>query len=366
MRILSSRAFALFALFISLSACRNLQGLQDQYSVDVVIGENTRDARITQPGEMMTFDVHRHCLPGQGLDDKGGCGTPIIRYFSTGSSLTADDRALLRNRFQDYLMWRSEQQCQRHTAGILATQSAVNFSLGSIATGLAGFAAIVTAPAASILAASSAGIGATKSQFNEEFYQHQVAPAVVRKIISSRSDYYSWLMTRRGTPVERMPEFIDKISETTKIVQSGTDPAAAKAPDPGAKSGTTTTPVTQIKVDTPNKGTTSTVSINDYSIWAAIGDVEQYQKLCNFSVALSSLINPGPAYADTQAGIAARLAFLRTQLGLNRTEMTSATTYQQKQTLEMMNANITTQMLVLQHRMLTAPLTLDAKTPAGG
>ena len=183
----------LFSLPLVVGGClQNMQGLQDQYTVDVVVGEDTNDARLTSPGAMKTFDVQRHCLPGVGVDSQGKCGTPVMRYFSEGSSALPPDRqAVMRNRLQDYLLWRSEQQCQRHTASILATQSAVNFSLGSVATGLAGFAAIVTAPATSVLAASSAALSATKSQFNEEFYHQQVAPAVVRKIISSRADYYN-------------------------------------------------------------------------------------------------------------------------------------------------------------------------------
>ena len=253
-----------------------------------------------------------------------------MRYFSEGSNaLPPDKQAVMRNRLQDYLLWRSEQQCQRHTASILATQSAVNFSLGSVATGLAGFAAIVTAPATSILAASSAALGATKSQFNEEFYHQQVAPAVVRKIISSRADYYQWLMTRRGTPIEAAP-----VSLTTFAVTNAASPAAGAAP--------TTAPAAST-----SRGFSS-VSIDDYSVWAAVGDVEQYQKLCNFSVALSSVINPGPSFAETAAGITARLAALRTQLALNRAEINAATgthQHQQRQTLEMVNSNIATQIL---------------------
>jgi hypothetical protein len=346
MGIFASRAFALFVLSAALCGC--IQGLQDQYTVDVVVSENTGDARLTEPGTMITFDVQRHCLPGQGLNAQGKCGTPVIRYFGTDGGLQPREQALLRNRFQDYLLWRSEQQCQRHTASILATQSAVNFTLGSIATGLAGFAAIVTAPAASILAASSAGLSATKSQFNEEFYHQQVAPAVVRKIISSRSDYYQWLMTRRGTPIEAVPVSL------TVFPPQPVQPAPAKA--------LTSNPAGPTAVLVQSKGDAAITSIDEYSVWAAIGDVEQYQKLCNFSVALSSVINPGPTYADTAAGISARLRSLRDQLALNRTEISATGNHQQKQTLEMINSNITTQILVLQHRLLTAPLTMESKS----
>ena len=354
MRLVVSRAFAFVVLCAALNGCQGVQGLNGQYTVDVVIGENTGDARIAEPGTMITFDVHRHCMPGQGLDPQGKCGTPVIRYFSTEGGLQPREQALLRNRFQDYLIWRSEQQCQRHTASILATQSAVNFTLGSIATGLAGFAAIVTAPAAGIMAASSAALSATKSQFNEEFYHQQVAPAVVRKIISIRSDYYQWLMTRRGTPIEVMPVVLTSFSATKAGPPAADTPPVAKVVAPAAAL-------------LQSKGDGGTVSIDEYSVWAAIGDVEQYQKLCNFSVGLSSVINPGPTYADTAAGISARLLSLRAQLALNRAEINApGTSHQQKQTLEMINSNVTTQMLVLQQRLLTAPLTMETKAPAGG
>ena len=156
-------------------------------------------------------------------------------------------------------------------------------------------------------------------------------------------------MTRRGTPIEAAP--------VKSYYFHGDDSASSTA---GAVA-------TVVPAVTASRGS-STVSIDDYSVWAAVGDVERYQKLCNFSVALSSVINPGPSFAETAAGITARLAALRTQLALNRAEINAATgthQHQQRQTLEMVNSNIATRILVLQQRLLTAPLTMEAK-PAGG
>lgn len=336
------RGLSCFGMLTLLSGC-GIQGLQDQYTVDVTVSEDTRGRRVTMPGAMPTFDLRTDCIPA--LRENRECVKPTMTYFTEGV-VNTEQLVALRNRFQDYLIWRSVQQCERHTAAILSNQSAVNFVLGTITTGLSAFAAIVTAPAAGIMAASAATTSATKSQFNEDFYHQFVGPAVVRKIVSNRNDYYQWMMSRRGTPVEARPvSFVLVDPKSGKPVELKEQPAVLK--------------------ETMGRGGSGTgVSLGEYSMEAAIADVEEYQSLCSFSRGLASVINPGPTFGDTAPGIAARLSALRAQLEANRVAIDSlGVTNESAKTLLMANANLSMQILILQQRLLTAPTALGGGTP---
>lgn len=313
------------------------------------------------PGEFPTFDLQTDCLPMDYDVSTKQCTKPTMQYFK--ENITSDATLVaLRNRFQDYLIWRSEQQCQRHTAAILTAQAATNFTLGAITTGLSAFAAIVTAPASAIMAASAATTSATKSQFNEEFYHQAIAPAVVKKIISTRQDYYLWMMNRRGTPATGGAVFTFVDVSAVKTSESAAAAAAAasarKAEESAVKAAASAEAAARAASLAGNRGPGG-VPLTEYSVELAIADVETYQSLCNFSRGLSALVNPTPSFSETTAGIEARLAALRAQFAANTAAIkTVGPNHQAATTLEAANSGIATQILVLQQRLLTAPATM--------
>lgn len=316
-----------------LTAC-GIQGLQDQHTVDVVVGENTRGARLTLPGQMPTFDVNVDCIPEH--RSSGVCTKPTLQFFTDGTVSNAE-LVSLRNRLQDYLLWRSEQQCERHKAGILSTQALTNFGLNTITTGVSAVASIVVAPATNILAAIAAIASGTRSHFNEDFYRQYVGPAVVKRINTNRDEFYMWLMARRGTPTQPVPTTVPT----------------------GTKSAVTGT--VQVEV-----ATYQTVSIQEYSVWAAIADVERYQVLCSFSNGLASLVEPGPAFGDTATGIQQRIEMLRNEIAANDdTGKKLGATSLAAQELLRVNESLARQIMVLQQRLLTAPTSVGAANTKG-
>lgn len=318
-----------------LSAC-GIQGLQDQHSVDVVISEQTGGRRISMPGSFPTFDARIDCIPNQ-LNAVGQCLKPTLQYFPADRSVSSPELVALRNEFQDYLLWRSDQQCERHKSSIVSTQSSVNFGLNVAVTGLSAAAAIVTTPATNLLAALAAGLSGTRSHFNEDFYRQFVGPAVVKRISLNRSEFYAWLMSKRGTPLNTSP------------LLSVMPPGAAVKDVPGAATANTT----------GKSATYREVPLNEYSVWAAIDDVEQYQALCSFLNGLASLVEPGPTFGDTAAGIQLRIDALRSQIAINDALSKSlGATNLTAQELMRLNETLARQMMVLQHRLLTAPTTV--------
>lgn len=334
---MAARLVALVGMLACLTAC-GIQGLQNMHSADVIVSENTNGQRLTMPGEMPTFDLWKDCLPTQRRN--GACTASFMEQFDTTSN--KEDRIYLRNSFQDYLLWRSEQQCERHKAHIIATQSGVNFGLNTVTTAVAGTAAIVTAPATNILAAIAAIASGIRGHFNEDFYRQYVGPAVVKKINSNREEFYAWIMARRGTPVGALSVTV----------------ATAKKTDAGG---------TQVD-GTLNVANASKrdVSVDEYTVLGAKYDAEKYHELCSFISGLSSLVDPGPTFGDTAVGIQQRIDMLRQQLAANNTlALTLGAENQAAHELRRVNADIARQIMVLQQRLLTAPIISGAAKTAG-
>jgi hypothetical protein len=315
-----------------------------------------------------------------------------MRFNDPG--LNTPEKAVMRNRFQDYLLWRSEQQCERHKAGILSTQSTTNFALNTVTTGTAAIAGIVLAPATNILAAIAAISSGTRAHFNEDFYRQFLAPAVLKRINTDRANKYAEIMGKRGVQV------IERPAGTVTAVSARTDGVStvvvAKAPDVSPTKATPATTVVTTSTTTSNPtvvdqatntasvsttttdstinyaGTRRVVLLQDYSIEEALADVERYHQLCSFSSGLASLVNPGEKYEDTSKGIQARIEALRDMQTANEKQAVALITSsgnsnnEAARRLREINDDISRQIMVLQHRMLTAPMMIDSKPTGGG
>jgi hypothetical protein len=238
-------------------------------------------------------------LPGQ-----AGGGSTYYRI----SLLDNDSQALWRNRFQDYLLWRSDKQCSRYKSELIADQFGANFGLNVVTTATAGVAGIVTAPAANILGALAAISSGTRGHFNEDFYQRFVAPAIIREIDTTRDAQLKTINNTRST------------------------------------NGRTTTP------------------IQEYTLEAAIADVERYQRLCSAAAALGTIAGGRTRYIDTAAGIKDRIATLREQLKANtalfeelKSKNTDMVNEAAMRRLAEANADLAKQIVLLQQQLLTAP-----------
>lgn len=314
-----SAGAVLVAMMPALEACN---ALKDSYTANVAFTDGTGALNPTIPGQLRPFDLLVDCMPSditvtRQTDGRSSaqCPTPTMRKIS---DMGPDDQAALaRNRFQDYLIWRSEQMCESHKAGILGTQSTVNFVMNTVTTGVAAVAAIVTAPASSILAAIAAITSGTRSHFNEDVYEKLIAPAVVKKISEDRTQKLLAIQNARSIPA--------------------TPPSQGRVP----------------------------VSINDYTLEQSIGDVERYNQLCSFGSGLASLVDPKQKFQDTAAGVKQRIDTLRAQLDDNRKQIAGPLKdTNEARRLAAVNEDIVRQIMVLQQQMLTAPLSVDA--PAGG
>lgn len=101
-----------------------------------------------------------------------------------------------------FLIERSTQQCDYHKAGIVATQSIVNGTMGATAGVLGGVGALVTgATAARIFSGSAGMVTGLRAQYNEVFYQNLISTAVVRKIDEMRNTKYASIKAQLGKPM---------------------------------------------------------------------------------------------------------------------------------------------------------------------
>lgn len=417
--------------------------LQDQYAVDVAVSEDTNKRRQTLPGNMPTFDLRADCMPADLVDRR--CDTPTMAKHFANSNGSASP--LWRDRFQDYLLWRSDQQCERHKASILANQSTGNFALSTVTTGTSAIAAIVVAPAAGILSAIAAISSGTKSAFNEDFYRQFVGPAIIRRINADRSDMYAVIMARRGLPIEKTtartvterapaagstvesraterdnaakavattaeaetaykeaaktaatkeadakaaaakldaekdeekkkPLKVDAenaaaasktAQETAKIAKSTAD--LAKEAEKNARSKVEAQYVTrtytvpeETRYEVDYQASRRTAPFSSYTIEAAIQDVERYHQMCSFVSGLASLIQPGEKFADTELGIRQRIANLTAQLERNNeTAKSLGITSIASKNLLQINDDISRQIMVLQQRLATAPMSIKTE-----
>jgi len=290
------------------------------------------------------FNLATDCMTAS-LDAQGQCVLPREATVASNSSYLRIsslpdpmDQVLWRNRFQDFLIWRSEKQCQVYKSTIIATQNGVNFGLNTLTTGTAGVAAIVIAPAANILGGIAAISNGIRGHFNEDFYQRFVAPAIVNQIDKQRGDQLVKIMLKRGVNVDSRPTITADVSTTGPTVRT----IAALVP---------------AKMVLPQ----------DYTLEESIGDAERYHQLCSATVALATLLKDDTKFADTATGIKARLAVLLDQLTANTDQIKKLRTLDEEdksghrpygETIRQLteaNNEIAKQISILQRQMLTAP-----------
>jgi hypothetical protein len=302
------RSFGVILLSLALPGCALFKDIRN--------GAGPLPA-FTDPRDEQPFNLATDCMPAAQNSD-GQCVLPAQASVASNSSyvrissLTDSTAQILwRNRFQDYLLWRSEKQCQLYKLTIISAQNSVNFGLNTLTTSTAGVAAIVVAPAANILGAIAAMSNGIRSHFNEDLYQRMIAPAIVSQINVIRNGQYTTIMNKRR----------DK----------GTD-----------------------------------VPIQTYTLEEAIGDAERYHELCSSSLALAALLGDKKQFDDTADGIEARIKKLQSQADDNNAAIArlkplndaapepkpyTATIQQYVDA----NNDIAKQISILQRQMLTAP-----------
>jgi hypothetical protein len=321
------KTVAIFLAVLALTACE-------------AIGEEARSSAAARPAISdgladRPFNLATDCIPA-GQVSNGQCAlppdapTPGSTYYRISSLTNPVEQAVWRNRFQDYLLWRSDKLCQRYKAGLTATQSGVNFTLDTITTGVAAVAAVVVAPATNILGAIGAISSGTRGHFNEDFYQRFIAPAIIKEIDRSRSNRLKVIMLKRG------------ISEGDRRV------AEINA------SGILQTPTKDQKI----------VLMLDYTLEESVADVERYHQLCSAAMALGEIAKD-TRFKDTTAGIKERLTVLRDQQKANDEQIealkkrNAATNGAAILALGAANADLSKQIDVLQRQLLTAPPSTD-------
>ncbi len=337
-----------FALFLSGALLGGCGDLRETMAAKPAF----TDSSGTEP-----FNLTRDCIPAH-QDAAGQCNattnaTPpskLSTYARISEMTDTNELVTWRNRFQDYLLWRSEKLCQIHKSGLMATQSGVNFGLNVLTTGVAATAAVVTAPATNILAAIGAFSNGTRGHFNEDFYQRFVAPAMIKTIDSSRTDRLNKIMAKRGIAGLDRPTF-DTV--TTATVASG-----------GTKVLVTT------QTNTPSPVPRKFVLMQDYTLEEAVADVERYHQLCSVTSALAVLVEDKAKFGDTTKGLQQRIEFLRKLQLDNKKQMdtllpggvVTGTPAEDQLTIKRLgeiNSDISRQIMVLQQQILTAPYATD-------
>ncbi len=263
-------------------------------------------------GDQPPFDLIADCIPAH-LDPGGKCTNPTFQRIEAAG--ISENAAYLRNRFQDYLITRSDQMCERHKAGILAGQATSSLALNAVTTGVSATAAIVVAPATNILAAIGAFTSATNSHINAEIYQKFVTPAIVKKINEGRA--------------EKLKEILAKRSRAQK---DSSQPRQAA-------------PVTE------------------YTPESAVGDVERYNQFCSFAWGITALTDSNAKFDDTAPGIQQRIESLRKQQLANSDQIKALKgSGEEVRRLQDVNSDISRQIMVLQQQLFSAPLTIDGKS----
>jgi hypothetical protein len=323
------KTVAIFLAVLALTACE-------------AIGEEARSSAAARPAISdgladRPFNLATDCIPA-GQVSNGQCAlppdvpTPGSTYYRISSLTNPVEQAVWRNRFQDYLLWRSDKLCQRYKAGLTATQSGVNFTLDTITTGVAAVAAVVVAPATNILGAIGAISSGTRGHFNEDFYQRFIAPAIIKQIDLSRSGRIKVIMAKRGVNVENR--------QAVEITASGS----------------LATPLKDQKI----------VLMETYTLEESIADVERYHQMCSAAAALGEIVKDPPKFKDTATGIKDRLGLLREQQKANAAQMEELKKKNPNlanetaiSRLAEANADLSKQIIVLQQQLLTAPATTD-------
>jgi hypothetical protein len=337
------RAMGVFALVLASFALSGCGALTDVF-------KELRDtaapkAAFTDGIGEAPFNLATDCMPAS-QNDKRQCVLPSeatvndnSTYHRISSLTNPVDQVLWRNRFQDFLIWRSEKQCQVYKSSIISTQNGVNFGLNALTTGAAGVAAIVIAPAANILGGIASISNGVRGHFNEDFYQRFVAPAIINQIDKQRGDQLVKVMLKRGVNVDSRPMITAEVSTTAPTVRTIASSVPAKMVLP-----------------------------QDYTLEEAIGDTERYHQLCSATVALATLLKDDTKFADTATGLKARLGVLTDQITANSTQIEklrsqnneddASKTHPYTDTIKQLtdaNADLAKQVAILQRQLLTAP-----------
>lgn len=296
-RVRATRSVVLVLIGFGVSAC----GLRETAGAPPAFTSGIEDRPFNLATDCMpgSQNAHERCVLPVGPPDSANAS-----YIRISSLTNSPDQILWRNRFQDYLVWRSEQQCQAYRLQIISTQNGVNFALNTLVTGAAGVAAIVVPPAANILSGIAAITSGIRGNFNEDLYHRMIAPAIIKQIQMQRHNALEIILQNR------------------------------RAGDQDA-------------------------TVQTYTLEAALGDAERYHQLCSATVALGNLLGSENRFEDSATGIQVRIRALEAMMTNNSARIVKLTGDKSDpgmiRQLREANLDLARQVSILQRQLLTAP-----------
>lgn len=158
---------------------------------------------------------------------------PTATPLAGRSSFTNEQIKSYRNDLAYHLIYRSNAVCSSHRASIAAVSNGVNFGLGEIALAFNTIGALVSGEqAAKILSGAAGAVTATRSNFNETFYQNQLLSAILESIKNSREEKLTKIAANLDKPAEgysaaQLVADIDQYHRLCSFVEGVTALAAA-------------------------------------------------------------------------------------------------------------------------------------------
>lgn len=142
----------------------------------------------------------------QGGQSQSSNPITIDDAFRAFYSTTSADIELSRNRVQERILASSAQRCSAYTRFLKQFESEVGFSLGAIATALAGVGAIFT-PATTVRALSGAAAitSGVNAEFSEKLFARLTIQVITKAIDARRSEIYKGIAGKQDKSIKEYP-----------------------------------------------------------------------------------------------------------------------------------------------------------------
>lgn len=129
-----------------------------------------------------------------------------LAFDAFDSSYERTDRTIRRNAAQARLLIASDRRCGRYTQYLKKKQADRNFWLGITSTAFATMGALIPGlRGAQNLAGASAFTGATRSEYNQDYFANLTASVITRGIEDKRKEALVAIGKRRGDSYEQYP-----------------------------------------------------------------------------------------------------------------------------------------------------------------
>jgi hypothetical protein len=184
---------------LGLSACDTLNdvivdNVHSAYTADnILIVRN--DSGKTAGDQIKPFDIETDCVIGQSIYDTNTQEFTCPGNKSTLSLLNdairegtakKDDQATLRNAIIDEIILLSNRRCERFKTLLTGLDASRNLLSGLTAAGLSGAASVVTGGASNILSLTSSLVTGANAQVRSEFMNNQITAVIRNEIDKNR------------------------------------------------------------------------------------------------------------------------------------------------------------------------------------